>query len=188
MNLETVFSIVAAAWGVSEIILGVRTRAKDVTRIRDRGSLAILWTVIAVALIAGAMVRSVTATTMHQSAQRTFAISLALLILGVSLRWTAILTLGRWFTSNVAIGPGHRIVRSGVYRVIRHPSYSGMLLAFAAIAVAQHNWLSLIVVVVPITAAVLYRIRVEEAALLEAFGQEYCEYCNSTWRLLPGLY
>ncbi len=189
MNLDTAFSIAAACWGISEVLLGVVMRAKATTAaVRDRGSLAILWTVIAASLIAGVAVKSVPATRLHVSSGRTAAISLVLLIVGVGIRWTAILTLGRWFTSNVAIGTGHRIVQSGLYRYIRHPSYTGMLIAFAALAVAQRNWLSLALVVVPITAAVLYRIRVEEAALAEAFGQDYLDYRASTRRLLPGLY
>jgi len=189
MDLSSVFSIAAAAWGVSEIILGVRTRAKSATAsVRDRGSLMVLWSVIGVALVAGVAARAFSSTQIHLSSLWVFAIGLTLLVAGAAIRWLAILTLGRWFTSNVAIGPGHRMVQTGIYRYLRHPSYMGMLLAFAGIGMAQRNWLSLAVVMAPITAAVLYRIHVEEAALLEAFGQEYRDYRKSTRRLLPGLY
>ncbi len=189
MELHSIFGIAAACWGVSEIVLGLATRAKSTAAsIRDRGSLRLLWTVIAASLIAGFVLRTVNATRIHISGNLGFAISLALLVFGIGLRWTAILTLGRWFTSNVAIGCGHEIIRTGLYRYVRHPSYTGMLIAFTGMALAQRNWLSLGIVLIPITGAVLYRIRIEEAALIEAFGQEYLAYCGCTRRLLPGVY
>ncbi len=50
------------------------------------------------------------------------------------------------------------------------------------------NWLSLVLLVLPITGAVLYRIKVEEAALVQAFGEDYKRYQRSTKRLLPIIY
>jgi protein-S-isoprenylcysteine O-methyltransferase len=189
MDPGNVFSIAAACWGVSEIILGVKTRARSAAAdVRDRGSLAIMWLTITASLVAGVAFRTLSATRIHFSSRRMFAICLILLITGAAIRWTAILTLGRWFTSNVAIGQGHRIIQTGLYGYIRHPSYTGMLLAFAALAFAQQNWFSITIIMVPITAAVLYRIRVEEAALIEAFGKDYLNYCKSTRRLVPGVY
>jgi protein-S-isoprenylcysteine O-methyltransferase Ste14 len=53
-----------------------------------------------------------------------------LMIVGLALRWTAILTLGKAFSSNVAIQESQTIERSGLYRIVRHPSYLGMLIIF----------------------------------------------------------
>jgi protein-S-isoprenylcysteine O-methyltransferase Ste14 len=104
------------------------------------------------------------------------------------MRWLAILSLGRLFTVDVAIMQNHHVVRRGIYKWIRHPSYSGALLSFLGLGTAFSNYFSIAVIFVPICAAFLYRIQVEERALLAAFGDEYREYCATTRRLIPWLY
>jgi protein-S-isoprenylcysteine O-methyltransferase Ste14 len=113
---------------------------------------------------------------------------LALLILGLAIRWTAVLTLGASFSTNVAIHATQTLHTTGLYRWVRHPSYTGMLIVFIAIGVYQRNWISLAVVLILPTAALLYRIHVEEMALTEAFGEQYLEYCRTAKRLFPGIY
>jgi protein-S-isoprenylcysteine O-methyltransferase Ste14 len=88
----------------------------------------------------------------------------------------------------VAIRPTQTIYRSGLYRFLRHPSYTGLMLVFFAIALHEQNWLAAVVVLTPTTAAVLYRIHIEEAALNQAFGADYAAYSKATWRLIPGVY
>jgi protein-S-isoprenylcysteine O-methyltransferase Ste14 len=114
--------------------------------------------------------------------------AIAILVAGLAIRWTAILSLGKAFSANVAIRDSQTVYRSGLYRLVRHPSYSGLLLVFAAIALDERNWLAASVVMVPTTAALLYRIHVEEAALHEAFGAQYGSYSSTTKRLIPGIY
>jgi protein-S-isoprenylcysteine O-methyltransferase Ste14 len=114
--------------------------------------------------------------------------AIAILVAGLAIRWTAILSLGKAFSANVAIRDSQTVYRSGLYRLVRHPSYSGLLLVFAAIALHERNWLAASVVMVPTTAALLYRIHVEEAALHEAFGAQYESYSSRTKRLIPGIY
>jgi protein-S-isoprenylcysteine O-methyltransferase Ste14 len=115
-------------------------------------------------------------------------VSLLLLVIGLVIRWTAIFTLGRFFTTRVAIHDDHRLVRTGLFRLVRHPSYTGLLLLFLGMALSFGNWLSFFVIVVPFLAALLYRIQVEESSLVEVLGQEYVDYRRSTKRLLPGIF
>jgi protein-S-isoprenylcysteine O-methyltransferase Ste14 len=115
-------------------------------------------------------------------------ISLAIMTAGLVIRWTAILTLGSFFNTRVAIHQDHRLIRTGLYRLVRHPSYSGLLLVFLGLGLSLGNWLSVAVVVIPFFAVLLYRIRVEESSLVEALGQDYVEYCKTTKRLLPGIF
>lgn len=184
-----IFNILIVAWPVSEVILGLFARARRGSAVvRDRGSLAVLWIAIAVGLTAANFIRAGGAGSVGARPVQFLTAACVIIVLGLVLRWTAIITLGRFFTANVAVLPGHAVVRTGVYRYVRHPAYSGLLLAFVGAGVAFDNWLSLLVIVVPITAALLYRIRVEEAALVGALGSEYLDYCRVTKRLIPGVY
>jgi protein-S-isoprenylcysteine O-methyltransferase Ste14 len=110
------------------------------------------------------------------------------LALGLVIRWSAIYTLGRSFSANVAIHSTQTLNRSGLFRYMRHPSYTGMVVIFLAMGLRTRNWLGLAFSVVPPVLALLYRIHVEEAALTGAFGEQYTEYSRTTKRLIPGVY
>ncbi len=116
------------------------------------------------------------------------AVGLGAFVTGTLLRWWAIFHLGRFFTVDVAVATDHRVVDTGPYRLIRHPSYTGLLLQFAGVAVALGNGLSLAVILLPIAGAILYRIRVEETALRSSLGEPYLNYMQRTRRLVPWLY
>jgi protein-S-isoprenylcysteine O-methyltransferase Ste14 len=113
---------------------------------------------------------------------------IALMLAGICVRCVAIYTLGKYFTRKVTILPDHRVVQSGLYKYLRHPSYSGFLLGNLGLGLAFSNWLSLLIIFVPTFAAALYRMHVEEKALVQAFGSEYIDYCRATNRLIPKLY
>ena len=106
----------------------------------------------------------------------------------MALRTWAILTLGRLFKFVVVIQEGHQVVASGPYRLLRHPSYTGALVAFLGIGIVLDNWLSMLTLVLIPLLAILVRIHVEEAELTNAFGQEYTTYASRTRRLVPGLW
>jgi protein-S-isoprenylcysteine O-methyltransferase len=110
---------------------------------------------------------------------------LVLMAGGLALRIYSVLWLGPMFTRFVQIIPGHRLVTDGPYRLMRHPSYTGALVALTGLGLALDSWLSLGVLVLLPGAAFLYRIRVEERALVEAFGEEYQEYKSRVRMLLP---
>jgi len=117
-----------------------------------------------------------------------FWIGLGLMWLGLLLRVWAIVVLGDLFRTTVELDKNHPVVRKGPYRWIRHPSYSGILLACVGYGLALQNWLSLALVVLCPTGAFLYRIRVEEAALIAGIGAEYEDYRRSTRLLIPGIW
>ena len=114
--------------------------------------------------------------------------SVAVLVVALAIRWTAVFTLGKSFSANVAIRESQKMMRSGLYRMVRHPSYLGLLMVFVAIGIHSRNWISFVVAIVPTTAALIYRIQVEETVLREAFGEEYAQYSRVTKRLVPGVY
>jgi protein-S-isoprenylcysteine O-methyltransferase Ste14 len=172
----------------SEIALIVFRRAKGASDIRDASSIA--WLNI---VIYGSLAISLTLAfsgygivDFHRGLLAWT--GLFLILAGIVLRWWAILTLKRLFTVNVAIHQHHHLVKIGVYRLIRHPAYSGALLSFLGIAVSMSNWIILLFVVFPIAGAFSYRMRVEERALIDAFGAEYENYIRTTKRLIPWVY
>ena len=116
------------------------------------------------------------------------AVGVALLVGGTVLRYAAIRALRRYFTVNVSILEGHRVVRSGLYGVLRHPAYTGLLLRYLGFGLAFANWLSAALIFLPVLCVTLYRIRVEEEALRAHFGEEYESYASVTKRLVPGIY
>ena len=91
------------------------------------------------------------------------------------MRWWAIVVLGRFFTVDVTIEKDHELVEAGPYRLVRHPSYTGVLLAFVGWGLSLHNWLALVCLLVPIAIAFVHRMNVEENALRGALGQRYIE-------------
>ena len=115
-------------------------------------------------------------------------IGLCLLIVGIAIRWVAVYTLGKFFTGMVMIKTNHQLVRSGLYKYLRHPAYTGTLLAHLGLGLAFSNWYSLFISTVPYFLVVSYRMRVEERALASAFGSEYETYCKTSKRLIPGVY
>ena len=106
---------------------------------------------------------------------------------GVALRIWPVFVLGRRFSGLVAIQPGHTLVTSGVYGVIRHPSYLGLLVNSLGWALAFRSVVGVLLTALLIP-PLLARIRAEERLLRAQFGEEYDVYCNRTSRLIPWLY
>ncbi len=111
-----------------------------------------------------------------------------LMWLGMALRQWSVHTLGRFFTFQLTVRTGQRVVDRGPYRVVRHPSYSGMLLASLGAAVALANWLSLFILTVPYVAATVRRIGIEEQMLREGLGADYDSFAATRKRLVPGVW
>jgi protein-S-isoprenylcysteine O-methyltransferase Ste14 len=186
MSISTILTIAVFLFIASETALAFFKRSRIQTaKSVDRASQIILWTSIAVGVYLAMVCRQITFGRLNISYEGAAGIALTLLAAGLAVRWTAILTLGRFFTSNIAIQTGHRLVDTGIYKFVRHPSYSGLLLAFLGIGCAHANWISVASLMIPVTAALLYRIAKEEQVLRAALGGAYDDYCRRTKRLVP---
>ena len=119
--------------------------------------------------------------------QRTalFILGLILMLAGVALRWYSIWTLGRYFTRDVAVSADQQVVQRGPYRLIRHPAYTGTLLTMLGVGLVVTNWASIAILLICIFVGHLYRVNVEEQALIQAIGQPYIEYMRRTRRFIP---
>jgi protein-S-isoprenylcysteine O-methyltransferase Ste14 len=174
---------------ISELLLTVTRRSRTRTGTKqDRSTLGMIWLVIAVSITAGVFVaQSFRAAVLPHG--RIFASAgVVLFVAGLLLRWWAIITLGRFFTVDVAIEKNHELVERGPFRLVRHPSYTGVLLAFVGFALSLRNWAALLIIFIPIVATFIHRMNVEEEALSRALGPRYTDYIKRTKRLVPFVY
>jgi protein-S-isoprenylcysteine O-methyltransferase Ste14 len=114
-----------------------------------------------------------------------FALGVLIAWLGLLLRWWSFVSLGKYFTVVVKTSDDQPVVDRGPYRVLRHPSYTGLLLAFAGGGLMVGNWVSTVGAVGVVSAALIYRLRIEERALNAALGDRYREFAATRARLIP---
>jgi protein-S-isoprenylcysteine O-methyltransferase len=186
--MNALASILGAVYVVSEFGLSAFKRASGESRAADQGSLAMIWLVVGFSMFSAFSLRYALPQFGFRFPALAASIGTAVFAVGLAIRWYAIIYLGRFFTVNVAIAQDHKLIEGGPYRHVRHPSYSGGLLAFLGLGLCIGNWVSLVVVAVPILAVFLWRIHVEEAALLAGLGNQYRSYMDRTKRLIPGIY
>ncbi|MDP9100032.1 MAG: isoprenylcysteine carboxylmethyltransferase family protein [Verrucomicrobiota bacterium] len=174
---------------VSEVLLTVTRRSRSATGEKhDQSTLRVLWIVIAVSVTAGVFVAGNWRPGLLPNGRALEIAAVALFAAGLVFRWWAIVALGRFFTVDVTIENDHELVERGPFGVVRHPSYTGVLLAFLGFALTLRNWGAILVVLVPIFVAFVRRMNVEEAALSRALGERYAAYMRRTKRLIPKVY
>ncbi len=182
------FVLTYAVWGTSEVYLSVFRRAGEIVKQKsDKGSLGLIWTIVIVANFLSYFISGWVTAAIADN-QNIRYIGLALIILGVILRFTIVSSLGKFFTVNVVIAEDHKLKTDGFYRYLRHPSYSASILSFAGYGLSLNNWISLLVVVSAVSTAFLIRIRIEEETLISHFGEEYTAYRKKTKRLIPFIF
>ena len=117
-----------------------------------------------------------------------FAIGSILVIIGLIIRVTSILALKNQFTYTVTNIDNHKLIETGLYKSIRHPGYLGQLIIFLGISTSLSNWLSVLLMIVPVFLGYCYRIFVEEKFMVEQMGQIYLDYRKRTKKLIPMIY
>ncbi len=184
-----IFLAACLVWNVPEMIgmfkQTARVSRKDAS-VRDRSSLGILiglqWVGLSLNFSLAGWFQAA-AINWHRTAL--FSIGVTLILLGVALRWYAIWTLGRYFTRDVAVSADQKVVQNGPYRFIRHPTYSGTFLTMLGVGLAMTNWASLLALLLCVLVGHLYRVHIEEKALIQTIGQPYVEYMHRTRRFIP---
>jgi protein-S-isoprenylcysteine O-methyltransferase Ste14 len=186
MTIRILATVIRALWFVAEKTHAARHKDKP-GRDGDKSSLTI-WMAADLTVPLGVVIGFTDIGRIQTETHFPGICGIALMLAGICVRWVAVYSLGEYFTRKVTILEDHRVVQSGLYKYLRHPSYSGFLLGNLGLGLAFSNWLSLIIIFVPTFAAALYRMHVEEKALVQAFGREYIDYCRATKRLIPKLY
>ena len=114
-----------------------------------------------------------------------FVAGVLIVILGSMLRRYCWRTLGEYFTGDVRVRPDQPVIRSGPYRLVRHPSYTAGMTMYIGTGLALGSWLSLALLTIATVATYGYRVAVEERALLETIGEPYRDYMNERKRFIP---
>ena len=182
------FDFAIFVWIASEIFgaaLVPQLRRRGATRVRrDRGSRALITISLLISMLVafyfgyggfGALPDSI------------FSVGILLMFLGVLVRQYAIAILGRFFSLSVQISEDHKVVEKGPYKLVRHPSYTGIFITLAGLGLAVQSLGALLVLLLFFIISFGYRMHVEERALLSGLGQDYASYMKRTKRLIPFL-
>jgi protein-S-isoprenylcysteine O-methyltransferase Ste14 len=173
----------AAIWVVLELRQSITHRPEGVKA--NWGSEILFRVIVGVGgLVAGLLPGVAPMATIRPAALADW-IALVFFWRGISLRLWSFRTLGRYFTFTVQTSGDQPVITEGPYRMIRHPSYSGLLLVFMAVGLFIGNWWSLVVLTVAIAGGLVFRIRVEERALMQNLGDGYRDYAATHKRLVP---
>jgi len=105
--------------------------------------------------------------------------------LGLVLRWWSFATLGRYFTIVVRTSADQAVISSGPYRVMRHPSYTGLLAALLGCGLMLGNWVGAAASFLVVLIALVFRLLREERALVDALGDTYRDFAEDRARLVP---
>jgi protein-S-isoprenylcysteine O-methyltransferase Ste14 len=113
---------------------------------------------------------------------------LVLMVAGALLRRHCWRMLGASFTGDVRAHSDQKVVSGGAYRILRHPSYTAGIMLNAGVGVALGSWASAVLFTVATAATYMYRMNVEERALLAAIGEPYRQFMATRKRLIPFIY
>ena len=186
--MNYIFEILWICWLLSEILLNrlVRSKNPDSKEV-DKNSMNLIWIAIVVSMTLGIVGANHWSAPIMPSGIALY-LGSGFILAGMIIRFTAVWSLGKFFTVNLGIQANHRLIRTGFYKYIRHPSYSGSLLSFAGFCLSLNNWLTFLIIMIPVFATFINRINIEEKLLLRQFGSEYEEYKRKTKRLVPLIY
>jgi protein-S-isoprenylcysteine O-methyltransferase Ste14 len=179
---------VAYLYGFFEVFLNLKQ--KDRSKIASSGDKRSLWLLYSLITVGYALSFSIGATKMGRIYpwNTFFTLGMILIVIGFMVRIRSIQTLKQYFTYSVAKVENHKVIETGLYKFIRHPGYLGQLIIFVGISTSISNWLSILVMMIPITFGYLYRIKVEERFMVEQLGEKYLNYRERTKRLIPMIY
>lgn len=189
MNIKIIIIITFSyAYAFFEVFLSWRQKRKsNVVSAGDKGSLWLLYILITLGYFLSFAIGATKIGRIHPW-NTFFAIGAILAIVGLIIRVTSIITLKHHFTYTVTKVEHHQLIEAGLYKTIRHPGYLGQLIIFAGIAISLSNWLSVLLMLAPVLAGYIYRIRVEEKFMVEQMGQKYIDYQKRTCKLIPAIY
>jgi protein-S-isoprenylcysteine O-methyltransferase Ste14 len=189
MNIKLIITVAfSILYGFFEIFMSMRLKSKrNVSKSGDKGSIYLLFISISIGYWLSFIIGATKIGRIYHW-NTFFAIGSILAIIGLIIRVTSILTLKQQFTYTVTKIENHELIETGLYKSIRHPGYLGQLIIFLGISVTLSNWLSVLLMIIPVLLGYLNRIRVEERFMIDQMGQKYIDYQKRTKRLIPMIF
>ena len=186
-HVGILYFVVVLGWYLMEFVQFARQQQwrEDATEVGSRSFwLAFAASVATTIMVLGLAPHTAPGTAIGHPAAA-FAAGIVLLVAGAALRVWSFHALGQYFTFTVKVSPDQPVITRGPYRVLRHPGYAGGLLALAGIGLVNGNWISLATIVLLFLGMIVWRIRVEERALLTTLDGRYRTYAAHHKRLVP---
>jgi protein-S-isoprenylcysteine O-methyltransferase Ste14 len=175
-------------YGFFELFMNLRNRNKSrVTSSGDKGSLWLLYGLITLGYVLSFAIGMTKIGRIYHW-DTFFAIGAVMVVIGLTIRIISIMTLKQFFTYSVAKVEDHKLIETGLYKNIRHPGYLGQLLIFLGISTSISNWLSILLMMIPVAIGYIYRMNVEERFMMEQLGENYLDYQKRTKRIIPAIY
>ena len=189
MNIKIILIIgFSILYVIFENLMSLRQRRiSNIKSSGDKGSLLLLYISISVGYFLSFSIGA-TKTGRIYHWNTFFVIGTIIIAAGLIIRIMSILTLKQYFTYSVAQIEDHKLIEEGLYKNIRHPGYLGQLIIFLGLSIAVSNWLSIILMMIPVMVGYLYRIYTEERFMIEQMGTLYMDYQKRTRKLIPGIY
>jgi protein-S-isoprenylcysteine O-methyltransferase Ste14 len=189
MNIKLILIIVfSILYGLFEIFMSRRqTDKRIISASGDKGSIWILIMSISMGYWLSFIIGATTFGRLYHW-NTFFIIGSVVTLTGLIIRVTSIIILRQLFTYTVTKIENHELIVTGLFKIIRHPGYLGQLIIFVGISVCLSNWLSVLLMIIPVLAGYIYRINVEERFMAEHLGQKYLDYRKRTKRLIPVIY
>lgn len=183
---RAVFDVALGLFAALELVIRISTTRNRAKGTQEWGSLIVVVAGLGVGIVGAVLIAlRLTWAAIPVGRLALVVVGIVVMVLGIALRAWAVVVLGRNFTVYVQVRDDQPVVDSGPYRLLRHPSYTGLLLVCLGIGLALGNWLALIVVVVVPAAVIVVRIRVEERALVAGIGEPYRRFMATRKRLIP---
>jgi protein-S-isoprenylcysteine O-methyltransferase Ste14 len=189
MDIKIIIIItVSYLYGFFELFLNIRQRRK--TKAASSGDKGSLWLLYGLITLGYTLSFAIGATKMgRMSSWNTyFMVGMGLFMVGLIIRIHSMLTLKQYFTYSVAKVDHQKIIETGLYKYIRHPGYLGQWIIFLGISLALSNWLSVLVMMIPVIAGYIYRIRVAEKFMADQLGIDYLNYKSRSKMIIPFVY
>jgi len=189
MNIKLILIIAfSILYGLFEIFMSRRQQnSRKISKSGDKGSIWLLTISISLGYWLSFLIASTKIGRIYHW-NTFFVIGSVLALIGLIIRVTSILQLKQQFTYTVTKIENHELIETGLYKIIRHPGYLGQLIIFLGISTCLSNWLSILLMIIPVLLGYLNRINVEEKFMAEQMGQKYLDYQKRTKRLIPAIY
>jgi protein-S-isoprenylcysteine O-methyltransferase Ste14 len=189
MNIK-IFLIIGFSYLYAFFELNMSMRQKRERKVKTTGDKGSIWILALMISIGYTLSFAIGSTKIGRiSPWNTFFIlGFILIAFGLFIRIKSLLTLKQHFTYIVTKIEKHELIETGLYKTLRHPGYLGQIIIFAGIATTLSNWLSVLLMLIPVLIGYINRIKVEEKFMMKQFGEQYIIYQKRTNRLIPKLY